>query len=93
MLAFVVGLIARIAMVLALSFAFSSIEPTMPRDKTYRFVFLFVLGVPLNFIINFVNVRTLGYHNMGWTGQFIMALLFAAWGTFLGPQPHNPNTP
>jgi hypothetical protein len=91
MLAFVVGFIARIALVLALSFVLTRIEPTMPRDKPHRFVFLFVLGVPLNFIINFVNVRTLGYHNMGWTGQFTMALLFAAWGTFL--QPHNSKTP
>jgi hypothetical protein len=48
---------------------------------------LFVLGVPLNFVVNFVNVRLLGYHKMGWGGASIIALFFATFGTFWDSQP------
>ncbi|HMK22708.1 MAG TPA: hypothetical protein VK466_10265 [Terriglobales bacterium] len=65
----------------------------MPRNKWSRFVFLFLLGVPLNFVINYVHVWILGYHKMGWTGTFIIAFVFATYGTLFPPQPHHPNTP
>jgi hypothetical protein len=64
----------------------------MPR-KVYRFVFLFVLCVPLNLIINYTEVSFLGYHQMGWTGTLIIALLVAICGTFWPPQTDNANTP
>ena len=66
---------------------------TMPRNKVRRFVLLFVLCVPLNVVINYVDVSFLGYHKMGWTGTFIIALLVAICGTFWPPQTHNSNTP
>ena len=63
-------------------------------NKIWRFVFLFVLFLPLNFGVNYVNVQLLGYHKMGWTGASVIALLLAVSGTFLySPQLHNSNTP
>ena len=58
---------------MGLAFILSETVPSP--NKVCRFVFLFVLGVPLNVVINYVNVWTLGYHKMGWTGAFIIALL------------------
>lgn len=62
-------------------------------NKVYRFVFLFLLFLPLSLVIDYVYVRLLGYHKMGWIGLSIMGLLFAILGTFFPPQPHNSNTP
>jgi hypothetical protein len=75
-----------------MAFILSKTLPRMP-NKVCRFVFLFVLCVPWNFAINYFDVRLLGYHNMGWTGASVIALLLAAFGMFLPPQPHNSNTP
>jgi len=48
----------------------------------------------LNFVINYFDVRLLGLPKMGWTGASIIALLIAAFGTFLwSPQPQNSNAP
>jgi hypothetical protein len=91
MLSLLVSIIASCAILVGFAFILSKTVPSMP-DKVCRFVFLFVLCVPLNFVVNYVNVWTLGYHKMGWTGSFIIALLFATWGTFWPPQPHNSNT-
>ena len=88
MLPLLVSIIARCAILVGFAFVFSKTVPIMP-NKVCRFVLLFLLCVPLNFVINYVDVRTLGYHKMGWTGVFIIALLLATWGTFLPPQPHN----
>jgi hypothetical protein len=74
------------------AFILSKTAPSMP-NKVCRFVFLFVLCVPLNFIVNYINVWTLGYHKMGWTGSLIIAVLFATYGTFLPPEPDSSNTP
>jgi len=81
------------AIVGGFAFILSKTVPRMPRNKVYRFIFLFVLCVPFNFAINYLNVWALGYHKMGWTGQFIIASLFAICGTFSPPQMHNSNTP
>jgi hypothetical protein len=89
----VFGIVAHIAIGVALGFTLSKTVPRMP-NKMCRFVFLFVLFLPVNFGVNYVNVQLLGYHKMGWTGASIIALLFAIWGTFLySPQPHNSNAP
>ena len=74
-----------------MAFVLSKAVPSMP-NKVWRFVFLFVVGVPLGFFVNYFDVRLLGYHNVGWTGAFIIALVFATFGTFWPPQPHNSNT-
>jgi len=89
MLPIFVAVIARCAVVVGFAFILGGAVPIMPRNKVGRFVSLFALFVPLNFVINYVNVWTRGYHKMGWTGTFIFSLLFATWGTFLPPQPHN----
>jgi hypothetical protein len=78
MLFLFVGIAARCAIVVAVAFILSR---TVPRNMVYRFVFLFVLWVPLNFVINYVDVSFLGYHKMGWTGVFIIALRFPS-GSF-----------
>jgi hypothetical protein len=58
-------------------------------NKVCRFVFLFVLGVSLNFVVNHLRVWSVVRNNrMGWTAAVIIALLFAAFGTFWSPQPH-----
>jgi hypothetical protein len=94
MLSIFVAIIARCAILVAVAFILTRTVPSMPQSKVYRFVLSFALFAPLNVVINYVNVWTLGYHKMGWTETFIFALLFAAWLTFLPPsQPHNSNTP
>jgi hypothetical protein len=87
-----VGIVARWAIAVGAAFILSKTVPRMPR-KVYRFVFLFVFGVPLTLIINYADVSFLGYHEMGWTWTFIFALLLAIVGTFWPPQTHNLNTP
>ena len=88
----VVGIVARCAILVGFAFILSKTVASVP-NKACRFVVLFVLCVSLNFVINYVNVRLLGYHKMGWTGASIIALVFATFGTFVPPQPHNSNTP
>ena len=88
----VLGIVARVAIGVGIAFIFSMTLPHMP-NKVCRFVFLFVLGVPLNFMINYVNVQLLGYHKMGWAGASTIALLLAAFLTFFPPQPRHSNTP
>ncbi|HYM08645.1 MAG TPA: hypothetical protein VEU11_18990 [Terriglobales bacterium] len=92
MLSIIVAIVAGFAIVIGQVFIFSKTLRSMPRSKVLRFVLLFALSVPLEFVVNYVNVRTLGYHKMSWAGAFMIALVFAAWGTFLPPQPHNTNT-
>jgi uncharacterized membrane protein len=88
----VLGIIARVAMVVAIALILSKTVPRMA-SKMCRFFFLFVLFLPINFGVNYVNVQLLGYHKMGWAGASIIALIFAFWGTFLyPPQLHNSNT-
>ena len=87
----VFGIVAGVAIVVAMGFILSMTVPRMP-NKLCRFLFLFVLCLPFNFGANYVNVQLLGYHKMGWMGASIIALLLAIWGTFLySPQPHNSN--
>jgi hypothetical protein len=85
----ILGIVARIAILLGSAFILSKIAPVIPNKWVYRFVFLFALGVPLNFAANYVDVRLLGYHKMGWGGASIIALLlalfFATFGTFWEP--------
>ena len=88
----VLGIVARCAIVGGFAFILSRTVPSMP-NKVCRFVFLFALFVPLNFVVNYVNVWAFGYHKIGWTAAFIGALLLATFGTLLPPQPHNSNTP
>jgi len=89
----VLGIVARLAIGVAIAFILSRTVPRMA-NKIWRFVFLFVLFLPLNFGVNYVNVQLLGYHKMGWTGASVIALLLAVSGTFLySPQLHNSNTP
>jgi len=83
-------IVARCTIVVGLAFILSR---TMPRNKAYRFVFLFVLLVPVIFVINYVDVWTRGYHKMDWTWAFIIAFLVAICGTFWPIQPHNSKTP
>jgi len=90
MLPIFLGIVARCAIVVGVAFILSR---TVPRNKVCRFVFLFVLCVPLNFVINYVDVSFLGYHKMDWPGAFIIALIVAICGTFWPQQTHNSNTP
>jgi hypothetical protein len=92
MLPLLVSIIAKCAIVVGCAFIVGRAMPSMP-NKLYRFIFLFVLGVPTIFVINYVDVRTIGYHKMGWTGLLIIALLGATWATFWTPQPRNSKTP
>ena len=62
------------------------------RSKPCRFALLFVLCLPLTRVVNYFDVRLAGYHKMGWTGTAVIALLLAAYGTFVLPQRANPNT-
>ncbi len=85
------GIIARIAIAVGMAFILSKTVPSIPNKWVYRFVFLFVVGVPFNFVVNYVNVRLLGYHEMGWGAASVIslfiALFFATFGAFWEPQP------
>jgi hypothetical protein len=85
----ILGIVARIAILFGSAFILSKTAPSIPDKWVYRFLFLFVLGVPLNFVVNYFDVRLLGYHKMGWGGASIIALLlalfFATFGTFWEP--------
>ena len=81
MLPLLVSIIAGCAILVGFAFILSKTVPIMP-NKVCRFLFLFILCVPLNFVVNYVNVWTLGYHKMGWTGAVVIALIFATYGTF-----------
>lgn len=87
----ILGIVARIAILFGSAFILSKTAPSIPNKWVYRFLFLFVLGVPLNFVVNYFDVRVLGYHKMGWGGASIIALLLAlflaTFGTFWEPQP------
>jgi hypothetical protein len=80
----VFGIIARIALVVGLASVLSKTMPSM-RNAVSRFVLVFLVCVPWNFVINYFDVRLLGYHNMSWAGQFIIALLVAVFFTFFPP--------
>lgn len=86
------NIIATLAICASWAYLLGKAVPSIP-NKLLRFCFFFVLGVPVNLAMNYVNVRTLGYHKMGWNGILIIALLFAAWGTFWPPQPRGSGTP
>jgi hypothetical protein len=88
---FLVGTIARLAIALGACFILGKTLPIMP-NKVCRFVFSFVLGVPLELAINYVDVSLRGYHKTGWIWTFSLALFFATWLTFWPAEPHNSST-
>jgi hypothetical protein len=88
----ILGIVARCAILVGMAFILVKTVPCMP-NNVCRFGFLFVLCVPLNFLVNYFDVRLFGYHHMGWTRASVIALVFAVFGTFWPPQPHNSNTP
>jgi predicted tellurium resistance membrane protein TerC len=88
-----VGIVANLAVLVGLAFVLSRTVPRLPKNKLYRFAFLLIVWVPVNFVINFINVQTRGFHKMSWTGAFIIALILAAFQTLLSSQSHNSNTP
>jgi accessory gene regulator protein AgrB len=73
-------------MLMGIAFILSKTVPIMP-NKVCRFVFLFVLWVPLNFVFNYLNVWAFGYHKMSRTAAIIIALLIATFQTFVPPEP------
>jgi hypothetical protein len=87
----VFGIVAECVIIVGLAFILSKTVPSMP-NKVCCFVFLFVLWVPVNFLINYIRVRAFGTTGMSWTGASIIALILATWGTFLSSQ-QNSNTP
>jgi hypothetical protein len=87
----VIGIVASLAIGVGFAFILSRTVPRMP-NKVCRFFFLFVLCVPFNFVINSINTWAVGYHKASRTADIIIALLLAAYWTFLPPQPHIPNT-
>jgi hypothetical protein len=82
----ILGIVAMIAIYIGIAFILSKTAPRVPNKWVYRFVFLFVLGLPMNFVLNYAYVRLLGYHKMGWVAASVIALLlalfFATFGTF-----------
>jgi hypothetical protein len=91
MLLFLAGFAALFAIVLIIAFTLGTTVPWMP-NKVCRFILLFLFCVPLNFVVNYVNVWAFGYHRMSRTGSLVIALLLATYGTFLPQQPRKPNT-
>ncbi len=79
------GIFANIAIALTTAFVLSKIVPTLS-NKVCRFAVVFLVFVPVNLVINSVNVRTMGYHKMSWTGALIIAAIVAIFGTFWPPK-------
>jgi hypothetical protein len=92
MLSIIFAIVARLAIIVGISFIFSRTLPMMP-NKVWSFVFLFALFVPFILVINGVYVRLLGRHNMSWIEISIGALLFAILGTFCAPQLYDSSWP
>ena len=86
----VLGIVARCALVVGMAFLLGKTLPSMP-NKVCRFAFLCVVCVPFCFVINYVNVQLLGYHRMGSTGNCIIAVLVATFGTFWPTESRNSN--
>ena len=84
MLGIFVNVMATLAIFAGVAVILGKTMPRMP-NKVCRFIFLFVLGVPLNCVMNYVDIRTMGYHKMGWVALLIIALLFATGATFWPP--------
>ena len=91
MLSIFFAILVRLGILVGTAFILSRSVPRM-RSKPCRFALLFVLSLPLTRLVNYFDVRLVGYHKMGWTGTAIIALLLAAYGTFVLPQRDNPNT-
>jgi hypothetical protein len=72
MLPIFVGIVARCAIIVGIAFLLTR---TVPRNKVWRFVFLFVLCVLLNLVVNYVDVLLLGYHKDGldWAIHYFFA--------------------
>lgn len=87
---FVLGSFVSFSIILGMAFILSK-TVAKTRNKVGRFFFLFALCVLFNFVINYIYIWAFGYHKMSLTGNIIIALLLAGYGTFLPPQPHNPN--
>ena len=88
---FVLRIVVSCAIAVGFAFILGKALPSMP-NKVCRFLLLFALGVPMIFVINYVDVRTIGYHKMGWTQALTIALLGATLGTFWTPQSRNSKT-
>jgi hypothetical protein len=88
----VLGIVARIAIVLGMVLVVSKTVPRMP-NRVWRFVLLFALGLAFSFLVNYFDVRLLGRDSTGWTWASITALAFAIWGTFWPSEPQKSNTP
>jgi hypothetical protein len=85
------GVIAiDLAIAVAMAFILTKTVSKVP-NKICRFVFLFVLGMPFLFILNYLDVRLLELPKIGWTGVVIVALLCASFGTFWLPQSRHRN--
>src|SRR6185437_2610826 len=84
---FLIGCVVYFVILLGCAFIVGNIEPIMSRSKVFRFVFFFLLCIPLNLIINYVRIWAFGSHKMSLGGASIYALFFAIFGTFLPPSP------
>jgi predicted Na+-dependent transporter len=89
---FILGTVASLAILLVMAFILSKTVGCIS-NKWFRFVLVFALVIPFNFIGNYVNVWAFGYHEMSWPGALIIALLLATYGTFIPPQSHNSHNP
>ena len=92
MLSVVLVIVARLVIGVGVAFFFSKTLANM-RNKVYRFVLLFSTCLPLNFVINYINVSLLDYHKMGWTGALSISLICATFGTFWPPKAQISSTP
>lgn len=92
MLLFLAGFAVQFAIVLIIAFVLATTVPLMP-NKVWRFVYLFLFAIPLNFTVNYVNVWAFGYHKMSRTGALIIAFLLAVYGTFFLPRPRGSHMP
>jgi hypothetical protein len=88
----VLGIIATLAIVAGLLLILGTAMPSIS-NKVCRFVFLFVLFILFDLVIDYVNVWAFGFHDGGWTLALAISLAAAIYGTFLLPPSRNSDTP
>jgi hypothetical protein len=80
------AIVATLAFVAGLAFLLPKITPRIPRNRAFRFIFWFVLGILLNLTLDYLFVAMVGVHKTDWATTLVISLLLAIVGTLFPPQ-------
>lgn len=86
MLTPVLAIVATLAYVAGLAFLLPKITPRIPRNRAYRFICWFALGILLSLGLDYLFVAMLGVHKTSWATTLVISLLLAVCGTLFPPR-------